>query len=244
MQTSMAVAWYKAHLGAALIYYMRSLTMHLLCSLTADRLMGITCNSIYQKSIRYTRIKLGIMWVYVTAMCLPGLCLGTIVKVKGNWLVKSIRNITDNPGLDTYKSLASIIMFIIPSLILFLMSLIITTKIYQMNRLSKRGSRYRRNACAVLLLNASFITIMILHMIIKIMTKQDKHYCYSNYYRELWLLGTEVMSLMWSVVNVMVFLIICREYKNEVLISMSNWSLHHRPRPDAVQLRRFTHFTV
>ena len=218
--------------------------MHLLCSLTTDRLMGVTCNSVYQKSIRYTRIKLFIMWVYVTAMCLPGLCLGTIVELKGKWLVKSMRNITDNPGLETYKSLLTVIMIIIPSVILFIMSIIITAKIYQVNRLSKKSSRYRRNACAVLILNASFIIIIILHTTIKIMIEQNQHYCYSSYYREIWLLGTEIMSLMWSVVNVLVFLIICREYKHQVLISMSNWNLHHRPMPEAVQLRKITHFTV
>ena len=244
IQISMAVAWYKAHLGAALIYYLRSLTMHLLCSLTLDRLLGITCNNVYQKSIRYTKAKLGMGWAYVTAMCLPGLCLGTINKVNGKWVITSIRNIINNPGLETYKSVVSIILILIPSLFLFIMSLVITVKIYQMNRVSKKNSRYRRNACAVLLLNASFIIIMVLHMTIKLLTGQDKQYCYSNYYRELWLLGTEVMSLMWSVVNVVVFLIICREYKHEVLISMTNWNLHHRPRPEAVQLRRFTYFTV
>ena len=51
IQTNLVWAWYKAHLGSPMIYYLRSLTMHLLCSLTADRLMGVACNNLYQKSI-------------------------------------------------------------------------------------------------------------------------------------------------------------------------------------------------
>ena len=244
IQYSMAVAYYKAHMGSALIYYLRCLTMHLLCSLTADRLFGVICNSIYQKSIEYTKVKLFIMWAYITAMCLPGLCLGTIVKVENGWWVKSMRNITDNEKLETYKTLLTVFMIIIPSVSLFIMSIILTAKIYQINQLTRRSRRYRRNACAVLLLNASFIIILVLHTTIKIMIEQRQHYCYSSYYRETWLLITEIMSLMWSVVNVIVFLIICKEYKNEVLFSMSNWNLHPRPKPEAVQLKKFTHFTV
>ena len=244
IQTNLVWAWYKAHLGSAMIYYLRSLTMHLLCSLTADRLMGVACNRLYQKSIRYTKIKLFIIWAYVTAMCLPGLYFGSMIRLNEEWLVKSMRNITDNPGLEKYKSILTITMIIIPSAILITMSIIITIKIYQINKLSKKSNRYRRNACAVLVLNATFIIIISLHMTIKIIKKQDEHYCYSSIYREAWLLGTEIMSLMWSVVNVLIFLVICREYKHQVIISMSNWNLHHRHRPEAVQLRKVTHFTI
>ena len=244
IQTNLVWAWYKAHLGSAMIYYLRSLTMHLLSSLTADRLMGVACNRIYQKSIRYTKTKLFIIWAYVTAMCLPGLYFGTILKLNEGWLVKSMRNITDNPGLEIYKSILTIIMIIIPSIILITMSVILTIKIYQINKLSRKNHRYRRNACAVLVLNATFIIIISLHMSIKIIKRQDEHYCYSSIYQEAWLLGTEIMSLTWSVVNVLVFLVICREYKHQVMISMSNWNLHHRHRPETVQLRKVTHFTI
>ena len=244
IQTNLMWAWYKAHLGSAMIYYLRSLTMHLLCSLTADRLMGVACNQIYQKSIRFTKVKLFIIWAYVTAMCLPGLYFGTILRLNEGWLVKSMRNITDNPGLEIYKSILTTIMIIIPSIILITMSIILTIKIYQINKLSRKNHRYRRNACAVLVLNATFIVIISLHMSIKIIKRQDEHYCYSSIYQEAWLLGTEIMSLTWSVVNVLVFLVICREYKHQVMISMSNWNLHHRHRPETVQLRKVTHFTI
>ena len=244
VQTSIVWAWYKAHLGSAMIYYLRSLTMHMLCSLTADRLMGVACNSVYQRSIRHTKIKLFSIWVYVTATCLPGLYFGTMIKVNEGWLVKSMRNITDDPGLEIYKSILTIIMIAIPSFILITMSIILTVKIYQINKMSRKNNRYKRNACAVLILNTTFIIIITLHMTIKIIKGQDEHYCYSSFTREAWLLGTEIMSLMWTVVNVLVFLIICREYKHQVMISMSNWNLHHRPRPETVQLRKVTHFTI
>merc|ERR1712121_580233 len=103
LQTHLVWAWYKAYLGSAIIYYLRCLTMHLLCSLTADRLMGVACNNLYKKSIRYTKIKLFIIWAYVTIICLPGLFFGSIVSSNEGWLVKSMRNITDNPSLENYK---------------------------------------------------------------------------------------------------------------------------------------------
>ena len=135
-------------------------------------------------------------------------------------------------------------MIIIPSIILITMSVILTGKIYKMNKLSKRSNRYRRNALAVLVLNATFIIIMSLHTAIKIMKKQNEHYCYSDISQEAWLLSTEIMSLMWSIVNVLIFLIICREYKRQVIVSMSNWNLHGRQRHETVQLRKVTHYTI
>merc|ERR1711895_99510 len=132
-------------------------------------------------------------------------------------------------------------MIIIPSSILIIMSITITVKIYQINQLSNKNRRYRRNACAVLFLNASFFIIISLHMTIKIIKKQEKRYCYSSLYREAWLLGTEILSWIWSVVNILIFLVICREYKQQVMISLSNWNLNRRPRPETVQLRKVTH---
>ena len=244
VQTNFMWAWYKAHLGSAVIYYLRALTMNLLCSLTADRLMGVACNAMYKKSIRYTKTKLFVIWAYVTAVCLPGMYFGTILKTSEGWLIKSMRNTTDNPHLEIYKSILTAIMIIIPSIVLITMSIILTIKIYKINKISRNRPRYRRNACAVLILNTTFIIIISLHMSIKIIKGQDVHYCYSSIYQEAWLLGTEIFSLLWSVMNVIVFLIICKEYKSQILVSLSNWNLHHRPRPDTVQLRKITHLTI
>merc|ERR1712121_562888 len=65
---------------------------------------------------------------------------------------------------------------------------------------------------------------------IKIVKKQDEHYCYSDINQEAWLLGTDIMSLMWGIMNILIFLIICREYKRQVIVSMSAWNLHNKPR--------------
>ena len=218
--------------------------MHLLCSLTTDRLMGVACNNWYQTSVRHTKKKLFIIWAYVTIICIPGLFFGSIVSSNEGWVVKSMRNITNNENVENYKFVLTIIMIIIPSIVLITMSVILTGKIYKINKLSKRSNRYRRNALAVLLLNATFIVIMSLHTGIKIMKKQDEHYCYSDIYQEAWLLGTEIMSLMWSIMNILIFLIICREYKRQVIVSMSTWNLHNRPRQETVQLRKVTHYTI
>ena len=244
LQTHLVWAWYKAYLGSPTIYYLRCLTMHLLCSLTADRLMGVACNHWYQKSVRHTKKKLFIIWTYVSIICIPGLFLGSIVSSNEGWVVKSMRNITNNDSVENYKFILTIIMIIIPSIILIIMSVILTGKIYKINKLSKRSNRYRRNALAVLLLNTTFIIIMSLHTGIKIMKKQHESYCYSDIYQEAWLLGTEIMSLMWSIVNVLIFLIICREYKRQVVISMSTWNLHNRQRHETVQLRKVRHYTI
>ena len=244
LQTHLVWAWYKAYLGSATIYYLRCLTMHLLCSLTADRLMGVACNDWYRKSIKHTKTRLFIIWTYVSIVCIPGLFFGSIVHSNEGWIVKSMRNITNNENVENYKSILTIIMIIIPSIILITMSVILTGKIYKINKLSKRNNRYRRNAVAVLLLNATFIIIMAIHTGIKIMKKQDEHYCYSDIHQEAWLLGTEIMSLMWSIMNILIFLIICREYKRQVIVSMSAWNLHNKPRQEAVQLRKVTHYTI
>ena len=244
LQTHLVWAWYKAYLGSPMIYYLRCLTMHFLCSLTTDRLMGVACNNWYQTSVRHTKIKLSIIWAYVTTICIPGLFFGSIVSSNEGWVVKSMRNITNNQNLENYKFILTIIMIIIPSIILITMSVILTGKIYKMNKLSKRSNRYRRNALAVLVLNTTFIIIMSLHTAIKIMKKQNEYYCYSDISQEAWLLSTEIMSLMWSIVNVLIFLIICREYKRQVIVSMSNWNLHGRQRHETVQLRKVTHYTI
>merc|ERR1712055_166084 len=81
-------------------------------------------------------LKMSVIWAYVTAMYLPGLYFGTIVKINEGWLVKSMRNTSDNPELEIYKSILTIIMIIIPSTILITMSLMLTIKIYQINKLS------------------------------------------------------------------------------------------------------------
>ena len=244
LQTYLAWAYYKAYIGSASIYYLRCLTMHLLCSLTADRLMGVTCNNWYQKSVRHTKTRLFIIWTYVSITCIPGLFFGSIVNSNAGWLVKSMRNRTNSEYIENYKTILTIIMIIVPSIILIIMSVSLTYKIYKINNLSKRNNRYKRNALAVLLLNMTFITIMAIHTGIKIMKRQDEHYCYSDLPQEAWLLGTEVMSLMWSIMNILVFLIVCREYKRQVIVSMSAWNLHNKPRQERVQLRKVTHYTI
>ena len=237
IQEQLGWAIYKAHFGSSIIYYTKFLTIHLLCSLTADRFLGIFKNAWYQSAIRHTKIRITLLGIYVTVATVPGLYWGTIERVENGWRVWSVLRIVNDAMIQRYKIVMSTLMIIVPSLLLIVMSVAITIKIRNISKIRRKQNRYRRNACAVLLLNASFILLLGMYVLIITTLQKKANYCYSNLTRETLLLGTEMLTMIWSIVNIVMFLVICKEYKKQVILSMSQWQLHRVNKPDLVELK-------
>ena len=244
IQEKLVWALYKAHLGSPMIHYTKFLTLHLLCSLTCDRFLGIFNNALYQKAILHTKLRLVLLWMYVTATTLPEIIMGKVEKLEEGWLVKSVTRITNNEEVEKYKLVLTILMVIVPAILLIIMSIAITIKITLISKNAIKQNKYKKNAFCVLILNATFISLIGLYVIVITTNKPDKNYCYSSISREAWLLGTEILTIIWGIVNVVMFLIICQEYRNEITIMMRDLNLHRTELPEVVEPRKMKHMSA
>ena len=129
------------------------------------------------------------------------------------------------------------LMIVVPSIVLIVMSIAITIKIKLISKNTIKQNKYKKNALCVLVLNGSFIMLIGLYVIVITAYKPDVNYCYSSISREAWLLGTEALTMIWSIVNVVMFLIICQTYRKEVIIIMSKYKLHKTEPPEVVELK-------
>ena len=206
-----------------MIYYSRYLTFYLLLNLTVDRFLGIFRPHWYRKLIKCSNIRLSMLWLWITASSVPHMTFGTIERVGDVWEARSISRLPETPLLNMYKTYILVCMLLIPAIALVTFTILITVRIITSTKQSKHRTTYIRNTIAVMIVNVSYIVLMSICGSILYSVQVDYNHCYTDYKRELALLLCEVLLILWSIINVVTFLIICSEYRTEtkyILIRM------------------------
>ena len=226
LQNSVELAVYKAYVRSSLIYYSKFLTLHFLLSLTWERFLGVYSQKWFLWVKRYTTWRLVGIWSWVTICTMPSLFLGSIESEGEEWRATSVFR-TDNTG---YKTFVMIALIGIPALALIVLSIATTVGIVKKSAISAQRRRYIKNTIVVLIVNAIYITLVAVYGIIMLANKNEQDQCYSDIGKEVALVVTETLTMLWSILNVIIFLVICTEYKLAAKRVLYKFGLSSKPK--------------
>ncbi|CAL4142041.1 unnamed protein product, partial [Meganyctiphanes norvegica] len=223
-------AFFKAHLRSSSLYYTKYCTTFILANLTFDRFCGIWFEKVYQQIKQNSRRRLFILWLWITASALPVIFLGEVCLDSKNGLWRGIsgfRN-TENPLVPPYKDYILYSMGILPSSFLIILSIGIVIGIAR-QKIPNSKNRNLRNTIAVLVLNFLYIACILTYGVVLYKRPSKDKDCYSDMHREITLGVCESLTIVWSIINTLIFFVICKTYNAEaktVLLRIGS-SPHH-----------------
>ena len=224
LQTSYAWAFYKAHIRSSVAYATKWLQIYTLMSLTADRFTAVYFAQWYRTSNKFTKVRLSIAVVFIIISITPALILGSIEKVNEGYIATSVFRSSKIPNTKIYRIYCLACMVLIPMISIISLSILIAHKLIRGSPALQQNKDYIRNAVSILIINVIYITLTVIYGAV-LFNNTTTGKCYSNTVHEMVLLTCESLLLVWSIINVVVFLAICREYKQETIIFLKRVGL-------------------
>ena len=224
VQTSYAWAFYKAHIRSSVAYATKWLQIYTLMSLTVDRFTAVYCAQWYRTSNKFIKVRLSLAVVFIIISITPAVILGSIEKVDEGYIATSVFRSSYMPNTKIYRIYCLACMVLIPMTSIITLSILIAHKLIIGSPALQQNKDYIRNAVSILIINVIYITLTLIYGAV-LFNNSTTGKCYSNTVHEMVLLTCESLLLVWSIINVVVFLAICREYKQETIIFLKRVGL-------------------
>ena len=141
---------------------------------------------------------------------------GHIEQTEGGFIAKSVFRNTEIHNTKYYRIYCICIMVAVPMTTIFLLSILIARKLLGGSGSLNTNRNYIRNSIGTLIINAIYVSLTVTNGTV-LYNNRTIGKCYSNTTNEIILLICELLLMIWSIINVLIFFILCKEYKCETL---------------------------
>ncbi|CAL4063248.1 unnamed protein product [Meganyctiphanes norvegica] len=216
-------AFYFTHFSVHIPNCLRAAITYVMLSLSYDRFLAIwfplRYKNISKEGILKKRFIFGGIWMVISFI--PAMTIGNVSRQsEGLWLGLCGYKYVKSDWVFYYKMYLMLIIGILPIILIIGLNIglvvgLCTKGITKLGPSNKRN-RLLSSTVAVLAINISYVFCCVPYLLTAGFYNRDKGKCYSTYKTEMTLLIFNSMVLLWSIINILIFFLLNKDYSHEI----------------------------